>query len=115
MYILSVSYFNRWADYNLLDIDPFQFIFLIKKSSMVFTSMFHGVMLSYKYKKQFWIIKDPYRENKLNFFLNNLSLKDRFLEDYCDSILDYKKSEKKFLNWIDNSKKFLSQNLVLKH
>ena len=46
---------------------------------MIFTSMFHGVMFSVKFKKQFWIYHDPYRENKLEYFLKYLKLENRYL------------------------------------
>ncbi len=56
--IISLSYYNIWADKNILEIDPNDFIFFIKKSKLVITSMFHGIILSYKNKKNFWFSQD---------------------------------------------------------
>ena len=63
--LISVGYFNKWVKKNYLDLDPTNFISLIKNSSFVFTSMFHGVMFSVKFKKQFYYTVDPIRENKI--------------------------------------------------
>ena len=41
--------------------------------------MFHGVLLSVKLNKIFWFSEDPYRKNKLDYFVNLLNLKNRIL------------------------------------
>ena len=33
-----------------------------------------------KYKKNFWISQDPYRSNKLNYFVNYLDLANRYID-----------------------------------
>ena len=38
--------------------------------------MFHGIQFAVKYNKKFCII-DPYRKNKLDFFLKFLNLENR--------------------------------------
>ena len=40
--ILSIGYHNEWADLNILDADPFEFLKFLKFSDIIFTSMFHG-------------------------------------------------------------------------
>jgi len=102
--ILSLSYYNIWADKNLLDIDPNDFIFFIQKSKKVITSMFHGIILSYKNKKNFWFSKDPYRENKINFFLNKFDLNDRNLNLLNEKDINYEANENQFNDWIEESK-----------
>ena len=42
---------------NIINVNPTDLIF-VNYSKFVITSMFHGVMLSYKFKKQFWYSED---------------------------------------------------------
>ena len=111
--IISIGFFNEWADINFISADPLELIQYIINAKIVFTSMFHGVMLSYKYKKQFWISQDPYRINKLSFFLNNFGLTDRYLENFDNIKVDYKNYENKFHDLLNNSKMFLKKNIKL--
>ena len=41
--------------------------------------MFHGVMFSLKFSKQFYLSIDPIRKNKLENIINILDLKKNFL------------------------------------
>ena len=70
--IISVGSINRWANKNIINVNPTDLVFFIKNSKFVITSMFHGVMLSYKLNKQFWYSEDPYRKNKLGYFWKSL-------------------------------------------
>ena len=66
--------------------------------------MFHGVMLSYKNKKNFWYTQDPYRKNKIEFFLKKFDLKKRNLEVINNEDMQYTKNENNYNDWIDESK-----------
>ena len=79
--LISVGYLNKWIKKNYIDLDPTGFFQLIKKSTFVFTSMFHGIMFSVKLQKQFYYVVDPIRENKINFFVNKLNLKEREIKE----------------------------------
>ena len=105
---------NKWADYNILDINPNDLIYFIKNSKYIVTSMFHGVMLSYKYKKQFWYSVDPYRVSKLNYFLKKLNLEKQHIKFIGKSKINYKLKSKILKGWIKLSKQFLKKNLKLK-
>ena len=111
--IISILFKNDWANINLLSIDPWEFENYIKNSIMIFTSMFHGVMFSVKFKKQFWIYHDPYRENKLEYFLKYLKLENRYLlkNKKFNEKINYRYVNSKLNIWITNSKKFLKQNI----
>ena len=102
--IISICYYNLWADKNILSVNPNDFIFLIKNSKLVITSMFHGVMLSYKNKKNFWYTQYPYRKNKIEYFLKKFDLKKRNLEIINNEDMQYKKNENNYNDWIDESK-----------
>ncbi len=109
--IISVGSINRWANKNIINANPTDLIFFIKKSKFVITSMFHGVMLSYKYKKQFWYSEDPYRKNKLGFFLEKLDLKKQKIENLGINQIDYKNKEVEFDLWKKNSSDFLINSI----
>ncbi len=109
LFILSVGYYNRWADLNITNADPFEFLKLLKISDVIFTSMFHGIQFSVKYNKKFWYTIDPYRKNKLDFFLKTLKLENRLIgpnlnyEDEIDYLFINKEIQKKKIQ----SRKFI--------
>ena len=110
LFILSVGYHNKWADLNITNADPFEFLKLLKMSDVIFTSMFHGVQFSVKYNKKFWYTIDPYRKNKLDFFLKTLKLENRLIGsnlNYEDEI-DYL-----FINKEIKKKKIQSQKFII--
>lgn len=109
--IVSVGFYNKWADENYISLDPLDLIFFFINSNIVFTSMFHGVMLSYKYKKQFWFSEDPYRKNKLSYFVDYLNLKSRRLDLINDSYINFNINRNKIDDWINVSKSFLKDNI----
>ena len=109
--IISVSFYNSWADKNIISINPEELIYFFKNSKLVFTSMFHGVMLSYKYRKQFWMSKDPYRINKLSHFIDFLNLSNRYMNNNSNYLLNYNTNANKFSDWLNLSKEFLIKNI----
>ena len=111
--IISVGYYNYWADINLTSINPSLFLEYIINAKIIFTSMFHGVQYAVKYHKNFWFTSDPYRSNKLNFFIDKLNIRDRSKIEYSkfEEAPDYNKIEKIMVPWCDQSKKFLNDNI----
>ncbi len=110
--ILSVGYYNDWAENNVT-MNPFEFIKILKKSKIIFTSMFHGVQFSIKFKKNFWYSVDPYRLNKLEYVLNKLNLKDREIKQNSNfsKEIDYISIDKTLNDWKTTSKEFLIQSI----
>ena len=110
--IISVGYHNRWVKENHLGLNPTNFLDYLKNASFIFTSMFHGVMLSVKYSKQFVFSLDPIRKNKISTFLNIFNLNERiFNEMINDSPIDYEILKKQIKPYILQSRKFLIDNL----
>ena len=111
--IVSIIFKNDWADKNILSVDPWQFQIYIKNSNTVFTSMFHGVMFSVKFNKQFWISFDAYRVNKLGYFLKNLKLEKRYINEkiHLNDKIDYSRLRPKLNIWIEKSKNLLKKNI----
>jgi hypothetical protein len=109
--ICSFGFYNYWADENIISIDPVDLIYSVINSSLVITSMFHGIMLSYKYRKNFWYSIDPYRINKLSHFIDNFDLKNRYLDKLNNDKVDYKNYENKILDLTHQSKNFIKENI----
>ena len=108
--VLSIGYYNKWADLNIIDADPFEFLKFLKFSDIVFTSMFHGIQFAVKYNKKFWYTIDPYRKNKLDFFLKILNLK---IEYFCQPLIIMMISIIHLLIQKSKRKKFSPKNLLL--
>ena len=111
--IVSVCYYNIWADMNILSVDPNDFIQLMKNSHFIVTSMFHGIMLSYKNKKNFWFSSDPYRKNKIKFFLDKFELNNRELTFLSNECINFSKNKSHLDDWIDESKDKLLKSFNL--
>ena len=106
--IISIGFYNSWVDKNIVySIDPFLFLKIFKNSEIVFTSMFHGVILSIKFNKKFFIIKDNYRVNKLSYLTKKFKLK--FLYNNQNYNLTEFKKQINFLNLVN--KKILLKNI----
>ena len=73
--------------------------------------MFHGVMLSYKFRKQFWFSEDPYRKHKLAFFIKKLNLGSQNIKFLGENKINYKIRDKKFNSWKKKSVNFLLKNI----
>ena len=110
--IVPVGYYNHWVKKNFLGLNPTNFIDYLKKSSFVFTSMFHGVMFSVKYCKQFLFSLDPIRKNKIETFLNMFDLNDRIFEnDTNKKDIDFNLIKLKMKPYVLESQKFLIDNI----
>ena len=108
--LISVGYHNKWCDSNYLYKDPIQFLGYLIGANLVFTSMFHGIMLSVKYEKNFWYSSDPYRVNKVNYFINRLGLEKRNLNKGCYKMMNninYENINELLTPWIEESRKLL--------
>ena len=82
MKIYSVGYNISWADKNFVDANPDEFIDLIYNSKIVFTSMFHGIVLSLRLNKNFWYFVDSrnsVRRDKIKFVVDFFGIKRRSL------------------------------------
>lgn len=112
--IIAIGYKNLWSDINIINIDPFEWVGYFKKASIIITPMFHGVLFSIKFNKQFCTIMTPIRENKVGSILENLDLSDRImqnddsLEKLFERKIDYSVINKKIDLLIDKSKKYLT-------
>ncbi|PJC86310.1 hypothetical protein CSW98_08815 [Vibrio sp. HA2012] len=101
---------------SIIALSPSEFIDIFASCKMVVTSMFHGVMFSLKFNKQFLIYEDLYRKNKLETVVNRLDLHDRFVDeetvtDKLPQRLDYKCLNSELNYWISESQNKLKEML----
>lgn len=117
--IVSVGYYNKWANLNFVDSNPSDFLNFFNYSDYIFTSMFHGVLFSVKYNKNFLFTNDPYRKNKLDYFIKLLKIEDRLfsndtnIEDtinYSAINLELNKQKKLSKEFINKSVKYFLNN-----
>lgn len=92
---------ENFANINLYDIDPAEFLGLIKNAAMVITDSFHGSVFSIIYHKKFWALKRHKDNEKANMnsrlysLFDNLGLEERLLDD------DRKLTKEELLSEID--------------
>jgi len=113
---VSIGYYNNWVDKNFVYANPEEFLSCISKAHYVFTSMFHGVMFSVKFNKNFWYSVGPNRMNKIEYFINKFDLSSRMLKnsDNLSSEINYSSINNKLNEWIEVSKEFLKKNIKSK-
>lgn len=116
--LVSLGYFNSFCDVNVLNADPFEFLEYLKKSKEVITSMFHGLVLSIKYNKQFAMVRDPYRANKVEFVIKEFGLESRVIDpvdgDFQTVIcapIDYRKINTAIGKHIKRANNYLERSL----
>jgi hypothetical protein len=81
--LISVGYLNSFCNSNVIGIGPFEFLNYIINADEIVTSMFHGVLFAIKYRKQFCIVVDPYRVNKLSTVVKTFKIENRiFINDF---------------------------------
>jgi hypothetical protein len=115
--IISIGYYNNWADENYIHANPDEFLSYVSNADYIFTSMFHGIMFSVKFKKKFWHSADRIRTNKIEYFINNLNLSNRLINksENFENEIDYELLYEKLNPWIETSKDFLKKCLEKKN
>ena len=71
---------------NLVNVGPYEFIFLIKNASMVVTSSFHGTALSCIYQKDLSVVIPDEKGSRVTAIANMFHLQDRVYSSYEDFI-----------------------------
>lgn len=79
--IISIGMKFDWCDRSVITPSPFRFMGYVKGARFVVTCMFHGLMFSVKFKRQFAMFLIPERENKCLDFLNQVGLSGRVIRD----------------------------------
>ena len=79
--IIAVGYKIDWADRNLNDIGPFEWLEFFKNAYFIYTSTFHGTLFALHYKKNFCTLNNPKIENKIKNVIEITKLKKRILNE----------------------------------
>ncbi len=82
MFIISLYDYNSFADLNLIDIDPFEWIKVISVANFMVTNRFHGVSFAMKYNIPFLALDnyDVIEKSKIYDLLNRCNLEEQYCE-----------------------------------
>lgn len=114
--IVSVNDFKKidYADYNINDAGPLEFINLLAGAELVIGNSFHATAFSVIFHKSFFSFSLASQKNssRMTDFLKQLDLSSRFNPDtYIDSLIRYDQVQEKLNIEIDKSKKYLNDVL----
>lgn len=102
-----------YADININNAGPLEFLDLINKASVVISSSFHATAFSIILEKEFYVypLKGQNNSSRMTDLLNRLEIIERFNSQNTQDILDYTKIGIKLDEHIQESKSFLKCNL----
>lgn len=93
---------NKWGFLLYKSTGPLAFLNLMKHAKICYVESFHGMVFSYIFKKNFWLLDTHsdvnHMDSRLMEFVNLLDAKDRILTPYNakdidqEEIIDYKKN-----------------------
>lgn len=118
--IYSLNDFNicPYADLNINNAGPIEFIEWIRDAQFVICSSFHGSAFSVIFQKQFYTFP-LYKGNnhaRMVDFLTKLSIADHYIKEYIDvnsiNKIDYQKVQKQLNEYIEKSKFWLRSNII---
>ncbi len=78
--LVSLGKKFSWCGTNILSASPFEWLGYIKNAQFVITCMYHGLLFSIKYGKNFAVFLNEHRKNKCLDFLKNAELTDRVID-----------------------------------
>jgi hypothetical protein len=110
---ISIGYSIPWCDASLDALSPFEWLGYFATCDCVITTMYHGMISSLLYQKEFCMFVSPYRENKLGNFPSAMGLSNRFIDEnrsienaFADEI-DYSRVTAQIDTWRRESEAFL--------
>ena len=120
MQIVSINDFtkHKYADVNVSNAGPIEFISLISGASLFLSNSFHGTAFSIIFHTPFFVFKRKKGNvnTRMEDLLQGLGLNDRFIEDkqdYCrwDSKIDFVTADKLLSEKISVSKLYINKQL----
>ncbi|WP_226581125.1 polysaccharide pyruvyl transferase family protein [Halobacillus litoralis] len=109
--IVSVGYFNKVADINFIDADPFDFLSLIKHAVKVYTNFYHGVLFSLNFSKQFKFLVRDNKTNKVYDILDRFNIMYEDTNIKSEKEIDYSKVNQLVLDGKRRSIELLKKNI----
>ncbi|WP_430409976.1 polysaccharide pyruvyl transferase family protein [Kordia sp.] len=116
--IISLGKSYDWCDKNIIALSPFLWMGYMKNAAMIVTCMFHGLLFSVKFQREFMMFLNAHRKNKCLDFLNRIGLEDRVIEKPKDvvnlfnSSIDYKPVDSFLKTEMEYSQNFLISTLT---
>lgn len=112
--IVSINDFSErgYADININNAGPLEFLSLIDNAACVVASSFHATAFSVIFEKEFYTfnLKGHNNSSRMLDFLSTIGLQDRMnSEDIIDNSIDWKKISSNLLLKIKQSKEFFNQ------
>lgn len=115
--IISIGFFQRIADYNLI-VSPLEVFSYFKMADYVITDTFHGTIFSIKTNTKFCTIIRDSNKNKLIALLKKMKLENRNVKDlnkienlYNEDI-NYSETNKIIKNEREKTIKYLKNNIL---
>lgn len=111
--VVAVGYSQPWADFNIINLGPFEWIGYFDKAAYVLTGTFHGTLYSLKYRINFITSNNKGISNKTKTILSKLGLQNRLtegdinFEQLYSSGIDYARVTDLLLPLIADSKEYL--------
>ncbi len=106
---------RNYADININDAGPLEFLWLIKNAHTVIASSFHATAFSIIFNKDFYIypLKGQSSSSRMIDLLGMLGLSERFLSEKPLNSIDYSNVNRLIENEIYNSKSFLIDSTTI--
>lgn len=115
--IIALSYFHEWADQNVIDLGPFDWLGYFHKADYVLSGTFHGTLYSIIYKKNFITCNNQGISSKTTTILSKIDLLNRltdgsknFVELY-EKRIDYEVVYTKLNPLIKDTKNYLINSI----
>ena len=80
MKIFALSYRHDWADKNIVNLGPFEWLDYFKKAKYILSGTFHGTLYSLIYRKNFITSNNVGISNKTKTILSKINLMSRLTE-----------------------------------
>lgn len=113
--IVSINDFHpqKYADININNAGPLEFISLINKANIVISSSFHATAFSIILEKEFYVypLKGQNNSSRMTDLLNELGISNRFYATDLKEKLEYNKITMILNEKIADSKNFLKSNI----
>lgn len=100
--LISLGYVNEWCDISIRrnELRTFEWLGLLKSAEYVFTSTFHGLMVSLNFEKQVTLDSVSSVVNRSDTLIDKLNIRDELMDfsseiDYksCNSILNQEREQ----------------------
>lgn len=116
--IISLGKSYDWCDKNIITGSPFLWMGYMKNADMIVTCMFHGLLFSVKFQREFMMFLNAHRKNKCLDFLKRIGLENRVIEqsedvvDLFNASIDYKPVNSFLKTEVEYSQNFLMNSLT---